>query len=205
MSISAESITKIYQAYLPEMIEIVIDTYEHYRNVKRPEGCPEYKVNRKKYKVEFWERVISEHRLHQLNPEHTIPFGRRLGGGQMPWPDLVRRLPGMIAEDYRLQNRFASMNAVSFSLGCFDGCDTPQKVEAATERWKLHNPEISGPQHEAEFCYELISQNWSTLRDDPRGRWLTATVLLRAIEQKGMEKLNRVVGSHLQELVEQIS
>jgi hypothetical protein len=204
MSASSETIIKLYQQYMPEMIENVIHIYEHYRNLKLPEGCAEYQVNRKRFDDVFWKGVIKEHIQHRYNPEQTIPFGRRICGGQMPWPDLIRRLPCMIAEDYKLQNKLSRMNTSPFSLGGFDDCDTPQKLETAIERWRQRNPQTSGPQVEAELCYELISRNWSFLLKDPNGRWLTASVLLRAIEQDGQEKLNKVVGSYLEEFVSQI-
>jgi hypothetical protein len=203
MSASSETIIKLYQQYMPEMIENVIHIYEHYRNLKLPEGCAEYQVNRKKYKDDFWKRVVNEHVQHRYNPEHTISFGRQMCGGQMPWPDLIHKLPGMIAVNERWQNKMGQSSS-GFSLGYFDKCNTPQKIDDAIERWNTRNPEVSPADDTSTFCVELVSRNWDFLLNDPYSRNLTALMLLRATEQGGLEKLHEVFGSWLQELADQL-
>ncbi|MDF7826006.1 hypothetical protein P4B35_18390 [Pontiellaceae bacterium B12227] len=205
MSISAETITKIYQAYLPEMIEIVIDTYEHYRNLKLPKGHTPYSVNRKRFNDDFWKEVVNEHIKHRYNPKHTIPFGRRMCGGQMPWPDLICKLPGLIAIEDRWQNRLrTAMASDQFTLGHFNSCDTPQKLGAAIELWNNRNPEITPTDDTSIFCIELASRNWQFLLEDPDGRRITAHILLSATEQDGLEQLDKVFGDYLQELSDQL-
>lgn len=203
MPTPAETFAKLYDAYMPEMIQHTITTYEHYRNLDVPDNQAAYQVNRKRYKDEFWRRVVAAHIRHHFNPEHTIPFARQLAGGKMPWPDLIRRLPEMLSGDHSLTQKLNSITADSFRLGCFKGCNTPQKQETAIERWKQRNPATSGPQYEATFCHELISRNLTYLLNNPEGRWLTATVLLRAMEQGGLEQLYPVTGSQLEELASQ--
>lgn len=203
MSTSTANITKIYHAYMPEMIEIVINTYENYRNLKLPKGFTPYRVNRKRYDDDFWKEVISEHIRHRYNPEHTISFGRKMCGGQMPWPDLIRKLPEMIAINKRWQDK-VKQGSSEFNLGYFDKCDTPQKLSDSVERWNARNPQITPADDASTFCSDLEARNWGFLINDPDGRNLTALILLKATAQDGLEKLDKVFGSHLQDLSDQL-
>lgn len=204
MSTPKETITKIYHAYMPEMIEYTINIYEQYRNLKPVKGCAPYKVNRKRFNDDFWRTVIAEHIKHRLNPDQTIPFARHLCGGQMPWPDLIRKMPEMISIDDRWQEKLKSSSTDEFNLGHFKGSDTPQKLEEAIERWNTRNPEVTPADDISVFCVELASRNWSFLLEDPEGRDLTASVLLKATEQEGLEQLDKVFRTHLQELADQL-
>ena len=199
MSTSTDIMTRLYKAYMPEMIEITISTYEHYRNLKLPKECAPYRVNRKRFKDEFWKEVISEHIRKRFNPEHTISFSRRLCGGQTPWPDLIKKIPNMLATDPRLHNKFLKWKKDAFDLGCFDDCGTPEKLKAALDRWNKLNRQINTVSPETEFCHELISKNWGYLTGEPEGRNLTALALISAVQEKGLEKLHQSVGIYLDE------
>jgi hypothetical protein len=203
MSAPSEIITKVYRAYMPEMIEIVIDTYEHYRNQKLPETNAPYRVNRKRFDDSFWKEVVKEHIKHRYNPEHTISFGRRMCGGQMPWPDLICKLPGMIAIDDRWQSKL-KRTSDEFNMGPFKGCSTPEKLDTAVMPWKQRNPETTQADEITTFCAELILNNWSYLLEDPQGRSLTASAFLKATERGGLEQLDKVFGNHLNELADQL-
>jgi len=198
MNLSEENWSTLYDAYSDEIIEHVIHDYEHRRNQRLPDYCTPYRVNRKRYKDEFWTEIVKEHFQHGYCPMDTISFARTITGGRTPWPDTLRRLPTILSQDPSLEGRFNRVKFNTFDLGYLSNCYTRQKLEETIAHWRKTKPTALSDYRGSRFAVMLVDPIAQlTLMEAPHARQLTAEVLLNTCDSKIRVDTEKVLGELL--------
>lgn len=195
----------IYKEYEKECAEQLIIDYAWKRNLDLPSGCLEYTVDRKRYPDDFWAELIDEHRKYGYCPFNVTMFARRITGGRMPWPDMLRRLPELLSLDSSLEKRFQRLTIASssFSSAVSKSRNRKELIDTLLTWNKDHRDKQ--PNDANDFALMLTTPEGKTaLIDAPAWRSLAANILIYACDQKTMKDMERVLGELLPEFAQRI-
>ena len=85
--------------YRPEIIDLTISGYEHWRNHRLPKNCVPYKVDRKRYDDAFWGDVVVKHFCIGYTTSDITRRFQHITGGKSPWPEMLLKAVELIQSD----------------------------------------------------------------------------------------------------------
>lgn len=194
---------RLYRSYLPDIIDSYTDHYEDIRNKKRIKWTtPEqnkYSVNKKCYGGDFWKEVLNQHLQHRISYNQSLPFLYHLTGRCTPWPDMLRRFPGIIRSDDRLTSRYYSFATKRNPIGLFSKNTKGQVYELladeTSDAWDS-NPTV--------ICYYILNPEcWINLIDPECGhnRYNMAMWLDSLLDDGLLETVEKTLGPDLSHFI----
>jgi len=196
----------LYAHYQPEITAFYKELYTSERNtfckLKRQTA---YRPCPRRYGPPFWDDVFQEHYTHRFSFQGTHAFLTCITGSHSPWPDMLRRLPGLLRAHSDLPERYYSHLAdhpLDSPQGAFQPCSTAEQISAcvAAAEGGLHLDNAT-----LLWCHMMRPDAWSLLTDQAEVRAAIACTLDLLLEQNGMEELEQKLAPFIAAFFEHIA